>query len=99
MTMQEFYEKYNLNKYNFAEIAGVGTKTLIKFDKGIPIREQSKLRIETAIRVAEKYDLKRPVFDYARGLRCGLWYRNDFHRDVYEYTKQFKQLIEEETRT
>ena len=97
MTMKDFYTTYNLNKYNFAEIAGVGTKSLIKFAEGKLIREATKERIEIAMRVAEKYDLKRPVYDYGKAFTHGMWYKNDFNRSVFEYNKRFKDLIKNES--
>jgi len=97
MNIKEFYAKYNLNKSYFAPIAGVGTKTLAKFANGQPIREDSKARIEKAMRVAEKYNLVRPRYDHAEGLGFfGAMYNTRFLRKVQEYTKHFKHLIETE---
>lgn len=96
MTMQEFYDKYNLNKYNFASIAGVGTKSLIKYANGEKIREATRLRIEKAMRIAEKYRLERPRYDYGKALFLGMSYKNEFHRKDREYEDTFKLLIKEE---
>lgn len=96
MTMNEFYNTYNLNKYNFAELAGVGTKSLIKFAEGKPIRESTKERIDKAMRVVEKYDLKRPKYDYEKAFCQGFWYKNDFHRSVFEYENRFRTLFKNE---
>ena len=57
MTMKEFYKKYNLNKYDFASIAGVGVKSLIKFEQGEPIRKSTEDRIRKAMHVGDIYDL------------------------------------------
>lgn len=97
MTMKDFYTTYNLNRYYFSEIAGVGAKSLTKFAEGKPIREATKERIEIAMRVAEKYDLKRPVYDYGEAFTQGRWYKNDFNRSVFEYEKRFKELIKRES--
>ena len=96
MDIMKFYEKYNLNKYEFGPIAGVGCKTLAKFAKGLEIREDSKARILKAMRIAEKYNLIRPEYDYGKALHWGNSYKNEFHRKVREYTEQFKRLIAEE---
>lgn len=97
MNMKEFYEKYKLNKYEFAEIAGVGAKTLVKYANGETIRKDSKERIEKAIRVAEKYNLVRPEYDHGRAFGWGYWYNHEFHESVREYKNNFKQLIAEES--
>lgn len=55
MTIKEFYKEYNLNKYEFAEIAGVGVKSLIKFEHGEPIRKSTEDRIRKAMHVADIY--------------------------------------------
>lgn len=97
MNMHEFYKKYKINKCDFASIAGVGKRTLIKFAEGKPIRESSRLRIETAMRVAEKYNLVRPEYDYGKALFMGVWYNSDFHREVRKYEERFKELIKRES--
>ena len=97
MDMKEFYEKYNLNKCEFASIAGVGIKSLVKFANGEPVRVSTRKRIEKAMRIAEKYNMVRPKFDY--GLAFGFFghsYKSGFHEDVDRYIRQFKWLIEEE---
>lgn len=96
MSMKEFYETYNLNKYNFASIAGVGTRSLIKFAEGQPVRQETKERIEKAMRVAEKYNLVRPRYDYGEAMFDGMWYRRKFTRETIEYEDKFKRLIAEE---
>lgn len=93
MTMKEFYETYNLNKYNFAAIAGVGTRSLIKYAEGKSIREDTKERIELAMRVAEKYGLKRP--EYEPGFH-DVWFNSRFNQSVWEYEDRFKALIKAE---
>lgn len=95
MTMTEFYTRYNLNKYNFAEISGVGTRSLIKFAEGASIREDTKKRIETAMRVAEKYDLVRPQFDHTR--RYDHWYNTKHFGEVLKYNERFRELIKKES--
>ena len=100
MTMSEFYAEYNLNKYDFASIAGVGKNTLVKFAEGKNIREDSKARIEKAMRVAVKYNLVRPKFDYVKGSFGGfatMRYKDEFHSKVYEYEEHFKELIKAES--
>ena len=39
MEIKDFYKKYNLNKYTFAQIAGVGAESLIKLEEGKQIRQ------------------------------------------------------------
>lgn len=95
--MQEFYTKFNLNKYDFAYIAGVGTETLVKYRNGQEIRKDSKERIEKAMRIAEKYNLVRPKFDHVKDFRSfGLDYKYRFHKQLREYEDRFKHLIETE---
>ena len=94
MDMKEFYQTYHLNKYNFAEIAGVGTRTLIKFAEGKDIREDSKRRIELAMRIAEKYHLVKPVYVGRGG---DVYMYGIFRRKQREYFDNFKRLIQEET--
>ena len=93
MSMMEFYDKYNLNNENFASIAGVGVKTLKKYIEGKTIRKDSILRIERAVHIAEKHNLVRPRFDYGKGIKEGMWYKNEFHRKVRDYEEHFKELI------
>ena len=98
MTINEFYKKYKTNKSYFAPIAGVGISTLTKYAKGEKIRDDSKERIEKAMRVAEKYNLVRPEFDAAKSFGFfGMSYKNEFHKSVREYEARFKKLIEEES--
>lgn len=98
MNMKEFYEKYNLNKYEFASIAGVGTKSLVKFANGDPVRVSTRRRIEKAMRIAEEYNLVRPKFDYGLGMGFfGHSYKSDFHKDVDRYIRRFRWLIAEES--
>ena len=94
MEMKEFYKAYHLNKYNFAEIAGVGTKTLIKFAEGKEIREDSKRRIELAMQVAEKLHLVKPVYTGRVG---DVYMYGIFRKEQHEYFINFKRLIQEET--
>lgn len=96
MTMKEFYKKYNLNKYNFASIAGVGTKSLIKYAEGKPLRESTIKRIEKAMQIAEKYNLVRPKFG-EDGNCFDIWYKSRFTRSVLEYEARFKELIKVES--
>ena len=53
MEIKEFYKKYNLNKYTFAQLAGVGTESLIKFEEGEQIRQSTIERIEQAMLIIE----------------------------------------------
>ena len=71
INMEEFYEKYNLNKYEFSEMAHVGTRTLLKYMRGEVIREESKQRIELAINTVKKYNLVRPSFNHSQALNWG----------------------------
>lgn len=96
MDMQEFYDRHNLNKYEFASIAGVGKNTLVKYANGQPIREEAKVRIEKAMAVAEKYNLVRPEFDYAKGFSCSLLDKHEHHEKVRKFAEHFKHLIEME---
>lgn len=97
MTMNEFYEKHKTNKYDFASVAGVGHRSLVKYAEGQPIREATKARIEKAMRIAEKYDLVRPEYDYSQALFWGNSYKHEFYRKVHEYEERFKRLLEEES--
>lgn len=97
MTIQEFYDKYNLNREYFASIAGVGGKTLSKYAKGEKIREDSKLRIDNAMRIAERYNLVRPEYDQGKALFFGMSYKHEFHRKNCEYVETFKRLIKSES--
>lgn len=92
MNMQEFFEKYNLNKYNFASIAGVGTRSLIKYAKGEKLRKGTIARIEKAIFVAEKYQLKRPVHEGG----FDPMYNSHHCCEVLRYEQHFRELIEKE---
>lgn len=94
MNIKEFYEKYNLNRYEFASIAGVGTKSLIKFAEGEELREDARLRIEKAMRIADKYNLVRPKYDYTNNPGfLGNFYRGKRLTPIQEYTIRFKELI------
>mgnify|MGYP002620493248 CR=1 FL=1 len=94
MTMKEFYKEYNLNKYDFASIAGVGVKSLIKFEQGEPIRKSTEDRIRKAMHVADIYDLVRPRFDYTRNFGWDAYqYRYEHLYEIRDYEKHFKELI------
>lgn len=95
MNMKEFYEKYNLNKYNFAEMAHVGTRTLIKYSEQKPIRGSARLKIEKAIRVVEENDLVRPRYDYGKGIGS-MFYKTEFYIENEAYFKRFEKLLNEE---
>lgn len=97
MNMKEFYNKYNLNKNAFAPIAGVGVSTLGKYMEGKAIREDSRLRIEKAMRLAEKYNLVRPKYDHDAAFHEGRWYKSEFYREVCRYEKEFKEIIKRES--
>lgn len=91
MNMREFYEKYNLNKYYFAEMAHVGSKTLLKYERGEKIQEKSRMRIEKAMYVVVKNEYVRPKhqggFDPV--------YNSHFLRVTQEYIKHFDELLKE----
>ena len=53
MEIKEFYKKYNLNKYTFAQLSGVGTESLIKFEEGEQIRQDTIERIEQDMTIIE----------------------------------------------
>lgn len=93
MNMKDFYKKYNLNKYEFASIAGVGHRSLIKYAEGETLRSSTLERIEKAISVVEKYNLVRPE-------RIGCYFDhnyNSYHfQQVQDYIKKVKQLIQDE---
>lgn len=94
MNMTEFYAKYNLNKYDFAEIAGVGTKSLIKYaNGGIFRRKDTKEKIEKAIRVIQKHDLVRPKWD---GPYFDTWACMRHNKEVREYMETCKSFIDRE---
>lgn len=93
MNMKEFYKKYNLNKYEFASIAGVGHRSLIKYAEGEQLRAGTVARIEKAVSVIEKYNMVRPE-------RLGFYFDHNYNsrhfQDVQEYIKNAKQTIKEE---
>ena len=92
--MEAFYDKYNLNIYNFAEIAGVSRVTLVKYAEGKDIRQDAKNRIELAIRIATERNLVYPrIEEYGRGLLKTV---NDewlYGEDCNIYVATFKNLI------
>ena len=97
MDMKEFYDKYNLNKGEFSEMAHVGEKSLIKYAKGEPLREKTTARINLAIRVVEKYDCVKPEFDYSKNLGIlANTYRWNHMKAVREYKKNFENLLQKE---
>lgn len=98
MNMKEFYEKYNLNKYEFGSLAGVGARSLVKYANNEPLREATVDRIEKAISVVEKYNLVRPTLKYGRPNYVICCFDNEyFHREVQKYTEKVKELIREES--
>lgn len=93
--MQDFYEKYNLSKYYFAQFVGVSPQTLTKFTKGEPIREEARKKIVTAMRVIKKNNMCKPEYDrhYAFDTRY-----NSRHCDMIRiYEHLVRVLIERES--
>lgn len=91
MDIREFYKKYNLNKYYFAEMAHVGVSTLRKYERGEKIQEKSRMRIENAVRVVVKNEYVRPK--YKGGFDS--MYNSYFLRITQEYKKHFEELLKE----
>ena len=92
MAIKEFYKKYNLNKYTFAQLAGVGTESLIKFEEGEQIRQSTIERIEQAMLIIEMGDYVRPRYDNYRG-RHSVSYKDEFRRKVHIYMQSVKKII------
>ena len=92
MEIKEFYKKYNLNKYTFAQLAGVGTESLIKFEEGEQIRQSTIERIEQAMLIIEMGDYVRPRYDNYRG-RHSVSYKDEFQRKVHIYMQSVKKII------
>lgn len=96
MTLNEFYEKYNLNHTYFASMAHVGVSTLKKYEKKEPIRSYALDRIEKAMNTIIEHDLVRPKYD--RSSPIGYWrYWNGMKYNVMieNYERQFQKLLEE----
>ena len=96
INMEEFYEKYNLNKYEFSEMAHVGTRTLLKYMRGEVIREESKQKIELAINTVNKYNLVRPSFNHSQAFNWGVLYRNEWTTILRKYKENFEELLRKE---
>ena len=92
MEIKEFYKKYNLNKYTFAQLSGVGTESLIKFEEGEQIRQSTIERIEQAMLIIEMGDYVRPRYDNYRG-RHSVSYKDEFQRKVHIYMQSVKKII------
>ena len=92
MKIEDFYKKYNLNKYTFAQLAGVGTESLIKFEKGEQIRQGTIERIKQAMLIIEMGDYVRPRYDSYRG-RHDASYKDEFERKVHIYMQSVKKII------
>lgn len=90
MDMKEFYEKYNLSNECFASMAGVGKNSLKKYQQGLQLKEESKARIEKAMRVVEKHNYVRP-----KAYRPFYGYSTYF-RVVDNYIKEFKKILKKE---
>lgn len=93
MNMQNFYDKYNLNKYFFGEMAHVGSRTLLKYAQGKSIREDSRERIELAIHIVEEHNLIYPRA--TPGKSFDPWYNTYHFRRVQEYKNKFQKLLEQ----
>jgi predicted transcriptional regulator len=93
MNMNEFFEKYKLSYNHFAEIAHVGVRSLRKYAAGEVIKEDTKLRIEKAMRVVEKHNLVRPTLNCRAGDVQGYI---KFDKDIREYKRNFDKLYNEE---
>ena len=63
MEIKDFYKKYNLNKYTFAQIAGVGAESLIKLEEGKQIRQGTMERIDQAMLIIKMGEYIRPRYD------------------------------------
>lgn len=92
MEIKDFYKKYNLNKYTFAQIAGVGSESLTKFEEGTQIRQGTMERIEQAMLIIEMGDYVRPRYDSYRG-RLNVLYRNEFQSKVHIYMESVKKIV------
>lgn len=96
MEIKEFYKKYNLSNRTFAQLAGVGTESLIRFDEGEKIRSSTLERIEKSMSIIEMGDFTRPRYDSYRGRHDEI-YKEEFQKKVHIYMKSVKEVIARES--
>ena len=91
MEIKDFYKKYNLNKYTFAQIAGVGAESLIKLE-GKQIRQGTMERIDQAMLIIKMGEYIRPRYDSYKG-RHNVLYRAEFQSKVHIYMESVKKIV------
>lgn len=92
MEIKDFYKKYNLSRCTFAHIAGVGAESLIKFEEGTQIRQDTMERIRQAMLIIEMGDYVRPRYDSYKG-RHNVLYRDEFQSKVHIYMESLKKIV------
>ena len=92
MEIKDFYKKYNLNKYTFAQIAGVGAESLIKLEEGKQIRQGTMERIDQAMLIIKMGEYIRPRYDSYKG-RHNVLYRAEFQSKVHIYIESVKKIV------
>lgn len=94
MDMKLFYKTYRLGRDHFAELAGVGRRTLIKYENGYPVRRDAKGRIEKAVEVVEKNNLRCPRYTDPGYSSNGRFRRYEHMAALHRYDELFKRLLD-----
>lgn len=101
--MSEFGElisKHNLNFENFASLIGMAYTTVVNYDKGKRVKDETREKIEAGIRVLKNNpDLIRAKWVNRYNTYLYEAYRrhlNEYHGSVIEFHTRFRELFEEE---
>lgn len=85
MNMNKFYNRHNLSRNHFAELAHVGVRSVRNYERRIPLRRATTVRIEKTINIIRKYDLRWPMYS---GDRYMFLYEKDRQDMIFEKLKQ-----------
>lgn len=86
MNLQEFYDFHKITRVRFAQLCHVTYESLMAYESGQEVEQETRLRIEIGMQIIEDYAL---TFDTKTDVKT-LDLEQDFH------TKQTRKLFENE---
>ena len=60
MNLKEFYEFHGLSRLHFAKLIGIDYRTLMRYESGLEVTKENKLRIEIGMDIIEDWAIRYP---------------------------------------
>lgn len=60
MNLKEFYNFHGLSRVHFAKLVGIDYKSLMRYESGIEVKKETKLRIEIGMEIIEDWAIRYP---------------------------------------